>query len=86
MICSNAPPVTADRSEHIAEWVRLTEAKVAGATCAGHDATGRKRSAQQQPGGINAAVRELGIDRSEAQRAVKIASIAPEAKEFTAFS
>jgi hypothetical protein len=30
--------------------------------------------------GINAATRELGIDRTEAQRAVKIAGIAPEAK------
>ncbi len=31
--------------------------------------------------GINAAGRDLGIDGTEAQRAVKIASIAPEAKE-----
>jgi hypothetical protein len=31
-------------------------------------------------GGVNAAVRELGIDRTEAQRAVKIDSLAPEAK------
>ena len=31
-------------------------------------------------GGINAAVRELGIKRTEAQRSVKIAGLAPEAK------
>ncbi len=31
--------------------------------------------------GINAAVRELGIERNEAQRAVKIDRITPEAKE-----
>jgi hypothetical protein len=73
-----------ERSEHIAEWVRLTEdkQKMAGASCAIQpDAIGRKRSAQQQPSGINAAVRDLGIDRTEAQRAVKIASLTPEAKE-----
>jgi ParB family chromosome partitioning protein len=63
-----------ERADHIAEWVRLTE---------------EKQSAQLAPkapvghrpqGGINAAVRELGIDRTEAQRAVKIAGITPEAK------
>lgn len=33
------------------------------------------------PSGINAAVRNPGIDRTEAQRSIKIASIAPEAKQ-----
>jgi hypothetical protein len=43
----------------------LTEDKVGGTTCAGHlDASGRKRSPQQMPGGINAAVREAdGCDK-----------------------
>ena len=63
-----------ERSDMLAEWVRLTE---------------EKQSAQLAPkgpvghrpqGGINAAVRELGIDRTQAQRAVKIAAITPEAK------
>ena len=63
-----------ERDEHIAEWVRLTE---------------EKQSAQLAPkgpvghrpqDGINAAVRELGIDRTQAQRAVKVASITDEAK------
>jgi hypothetical protein len=36
-----------ERADHIAEWVRLTEEKVGGATCAGHDASGRKKSPQQ---------------------------------------
>ena len=41
----------------------------------------RGRAGEGHPeGGINAAVRELGIDRTEAQRAVKIASLTPEAK------
>lgn len=66
-----------ERSEHIAEWVRLTgeglKAQVAPLECT-HD-RGRENK------GINAAVRDLGIDRTEAQRAVKIAALAPEAKE-----
>lgn len=64
-----------ERSEHIAEWVRLTaEGKFHAAQVEPH------RKAGQQPGGINAATRELGIDRNEAQRAVKIASMTDEAK------
>jgi ParB family chromosome partitioning protein len=63
-----------ERADHIAEWVRLTE---------------KKQSAQDGPkgpvghrpqGGINAAARELGIERKEAQRSIKIASISEEAK------
>lgn len=65
-----------ERSEHIAEWVRLIGEKNKGATCADIP-----RSRGQPEGGINAAVRDLGIDRTEAQRAVKIAALAPEAKE-----
>ena len=63
-----------ERAEHIAEWVKLTvaeqSAQVAPKASIGH----RPQS------GINAAVRELGIDRTEAQRAVKIASLSDEAK------
>jgi ParB family chromosome partitioning protein len=33
------------------------------------------------PSGINAASRQLGIERTEARRAIKIDSIAPEAKD-----
>lgn len=42
---------------------------------------GPHRKAGQQPGGINAASRELGIERKEAQRSVKVASISQEAKQ-----
>jgi ParB family chromosome partitioning protein len=67
-----------ERSEHVAEWVRLTEEKLAGASCADQlDARGQKKSQQQMPSGINAASKELGIDRTEAQRADKISKIAP---------
>ena len=33
------------------------------------------------PSGINAAVHDRGIDRTEAQRSIKTARIAPEAKQ-----
>jgi len=65
-----------ERSEQVAEWVRLTEDKRAKAQVAPWDHTGGRADK-----GINAAVRDLGIDRTEAQRSVKIAGIAPEAKE-----
>jgi hypothetical protein len=71
----------AERSEHIAEWVRITGEKQSPA----QDAPVKSRRADGRGGsvgvGINAAVRDLGIDRTEAQRSVKIASLAPEAKE-----
>jgi hypothetical protein len=51
--------------------VRLTDA----AQLAPH------RKAGQQPGGINAATRELGIDRTEAQRSTKIDGLTAEAKQ-----
>jgi hypothetical protein len=77
---------TLERSEQIAEWVRLCEqriqpAQVAPPEFAPHErAVGYKSPPPQQQRGINAAVRELGVDRTEAQRAVKIDSLAPEAK------
>ncbi len=66
-----------ERAEHIADWVRITEGKLSGATCATKSEPGHGRGST---GGVRAAVRELGIDRSDAQRAVKIAGIADEAK------
>lgn len=68
-----------ERADHIAEWVRLTAEKEKPAQVA--PGLSSKAGHQRQQGGINAAVRDLGIDRTEAQRAVKIASLAPEAKE-----
>jgi hypothetical protein len=35
----------------------------------------------RQEGGINAAARELGIESTQAKRAVRVAGLAPEAKE-----
>lgn len=63
-----------ERSDQIAEWVRLTDEKVK-AQVAPLPSRGRPNQ------GINAASRDLGVDRTEAQRAVKIASMTPEAKQ-----
>jgi hypothetical protein len=77
---------TLERSEQIAEWVRLCEQRIQPAQLAPPEFTapekaiGYKSPPPQQQRGINAAVRELGVDRTEAQRAVKIDSLAPEAK------
>lgn len=64
-----------ERAELIAEWITLTGERI-DATCANSSKPGPK-------GAIRAAGRELGVDRTEAQRAVKIASIAPAAREIT---
>lgn len=62
-----------ERAEQIAEWVELTGEQVAQLA---PPAGGR----QPRNEGIRAASRELGIERTEAQRAVKVASLSPEAK------
>jgi hypothetical protein len=41
----------------------------------------RNRTPKPKEGGINAASRDLGIERKEAQRAVKIAGLSDEAKQ-----
>jgi hypothetical protein len=63
-----------ERDENIAEWIKITE-KIHASQLATHQKAG------QQPGGINAASRELGIDRDDAHRAVKISKITEDAKE-----
>lgn len=62
-----------ERDEHVAEWIKITDG-----LHASQSAT--HRQAGQQPGGINAAARELGIDKDDAHRAVKIDSLTDEAK------
>lgn len=72
-----------ERTRHIAEWIRLTEEKQTGVSAQpGPKLSRRGRSGEGRPkGGINAAVRELGVTRQEGQRAVAINAIVPEAKE-----
>jgi ParB family chromosome partitioning protein len=66
-----------ERAEHVAEWIRLTDERRRRAN-ASQVETHKKG---QQPGGVNAAARDLNIGKAEAHRAVKIAAITPEAKE-----
>jgi len=61
------------RAEWIAEWISLTErvsAQVA-----------PKPQGGRPEGGIRAAARELGIERTQAQRAIKVAGLTAEAKK-----
>jgi ParB-like chromosome segregation protein Spo0J len=57
-----------ERSEQIAEWVKLVSAKLAESPKGG------------RPGAVDAARRELGVSEGSARRAVKIASISSDAK------
>jgi ParB family transcriptional regulator, chromosome partitioning protein len=78
-----------ERSNHIAEWVRLTEKRrkereenqpLQVAT----PEVGYKKPPPQKESGQRAASRELGIELTKVHRAVKIASIPEEAKEAAA--
>lgn len=70
-----------ERKLQEAEWIKLAgEEEGYAVQVAPHKDQPRKRG--QKPGGINAAARELGIDRTEAHRAIKIAATAPEAQEY----
>ena len=62
------------RAEHVARWVALTNQKVP------RQVVG-KPSGGRPEGGAAAASRELGLGERDVQRAVKIASMDPEAKE-----
>jgi ParB-like chromosome segregation protein Spo0J len=57
--------VPLERDEHIAEWVRLSD----------------KLSEKGRPGKSAHAARELGINERDVQRAVKVDSLTPEAKQ-----
>jgi ParB-like chromosome segregation protein Spo0J len=69
------------RDKQIAEWIRLTgddlqSAQVEPVETKRADGRGHRRQS-----GVKAAARELGIDRNEAQRAVKVDKITPEAEQ-----
>lgn len=66
-----------ERADHIAEWIRLTEQERKPSQHATVSPTGGRGLT----GGIRAAARELGIDKDDAHRAVKVASLSEEAKE-----
>jgi ParB family transcriptional regulator, chromosome partitioning protein len=62
-----------ERNEQIAEWIALSKKH---GHCAQVSTGGRGNE-----GGVSKAARELGIERTEARRAVKVASLTEEAKD-----
>jgi ParB/RepB/Spo0J family partition protein len=64
-----------ERDTQIARWIELTAAKQVSVQSAPKPKGGRPAS------GVNAASRELGIDSTDAKRAVKVASISDDAKQ-----
>ena len=73
-----------ERDEHIAEWVRLTEekAKAAGSEeKPGQLAQVSTKGGRGKKSGISAASRDLGLERTQVRRAIKVAGITPDAKE-----
>jgi phage N-6-adenine-methyltransferase len=64
-----------ERDEQIAEWIELTDRKGVSSQVETKPQGGRPE------GGVRAAARELGIDKNDAHRAVKVAGLSPDAKE-----
>lgn len=62
-----------ERDDNIAEWIKITE------KLSSQVAT--KGLGHRPEGGINAAARELGVDKDDAHRAVRVASLSEEAKD-----
>jgi ParB-like chromosome segregation protein Spo0J len=67
-----------DRDEQLAEWIKITE-RVSNSQS--ERLSQRADGRGGRPGGIEAAARELGIQRQDAHRAVAVAGLADEAKE-----
>lgn len=73
-----------ERDEHVSEWIRLAEkrtSETAVASCDSSLSDGRKKGHQHRESGVRAAARELNIDKDDAHRAVKVASLSHAAKE-----
>ncbi len=67
-----------ERDDQVARWINLMEQK------AGREEVSSQLAKNPQvgrpQGGINAAAREIGVDKDDAYRAIKVASLSPEAK------
>ena len=67
-----------ERDEHVAEWIKLADLQSSQvATNENKRSDGR---GHRPAGGINAASRELGIDKDDAHRATKVAGLSDRAK------
>jgi len=69
-----------ERDEQVAKWIELNADRQK-AQSAPIESKRPDGKGHRQESGINAASRELGIERTDAQRAVKVASLSEEAKE-----
>jgi hypothetical protein len=70
-----------ERSEHIAEWIRLWEKREGDDPKPAQVEPVAEKGGRGKKGGINGAVRDLGIERNEAQRAIKIAGLSDDVKQ-----
>jgi ParB family transcriptional regulator, chromosome partitioning protein len=64
---------TLERDEQVAEWIRLASEKPA--------QSAQVLGGRGKKGGVSQAAREIGVDRDDARRAEKVASLSEEAKE-----
>jgi hypothetical protein len=62
------------RDDHLARWIELTEVKGVSVHIA------QKPNGGRPEGGLSAVTRELGVERTDAHRAVRVASLSDEAK------
>jgi ParB family chromosome partitioning protein len=63
-----------ERDDHLARWIELTDVKDKLAQLA------PVSGGRGNEGGLRAVTRELGVERTDVQRAIKVASLSPEAK------
>lgn len=76
-----------ERSEQIAQWIRLTEERQVQLRQVDADKKSSKRNdgrGHRKEGGRRAAAREINVSEPQARRAQKIASISPHAKQAAA--
>lgn len=70
-----------ERNEHVAEWIRLTEEADQLTQSVSIESKREDKRGHRKESGIRKAARELNINREDARRAVKVASLSDEAKE-----
>ncbi len=70
-----------ERSQHIAEWIRLTEKEEAAAVEKPAQLAQVSKGGRGKHSGISAASQKIGVKRRDVQRAVKIDAISPAAQQ-----
>lgn len=67
-----------ERDQHVAEWIKLTEESDRKVT---QPVSVSNKGGRGKESGVRKAAKELGVNREDARRAVKVASLTEEAKE-----